>query len=472
MVFSSMIFLWCFLPVCLAGYYLLRRPYRNIFLLLFSLFFYAWGEANALWVLLLAIVLNYGFGLLVERGVHTRLFVALAVIVNLGILGYFKYYNFFAENARLLGLPVSAHSVIMPIGISFFTFQSLSYVIDVYRAAQRGERAAQPNVLDLGLYVSFFPQLIAGPIVRYHDIAQQLRSRQETLPMCVTGIKRFICGLGKKVLIANVMGQLADAIFALAPTSLGTLTAWCGALAYTLQIYYDFAGYSDMAIGLGRMFGFTFLENFDYPYLSKSVREFWRRWHISLSSWFREYLYIPLGGNRKGSARTYFNLLLVFLATGLWHGANWTFVLWGLYHGAFLIAERFLAKRAQAKPAGALRGALGHAYTMLVVVLGWVLFRCETLTGAAQYFTALFTFRSAAPMESVAFLADGSVLFTMAVAILLAGPIQLLLRGKIKQMCDSARATLPQGVLFAAIFMLSAAALAAGQYNPFIYFRF
>ena len=350
MVFSSTIFLFFFLPLTLLAYFVVGPRGRNLILLAASLLFYAWGETVYLLVMLFSIAANYLFGLLIdrarERGSRGGTAFALAVATNLGLLGFFKYANFFVDNLNqvlpVLGLaPMDIGRVHLPIGISFFTFQALSYIIDLYR----NETAVQRSLLNFALYKALFPQLIAGPIVRYRDVAREIEQRTVSLDDFASGVQRFIIGLGKKVLIANVMGRAADTIFATPAETLPATLAWTGSIAFMLQIYFDFSGYSDMAIGLGRMFGFHFLENFNYPYIARSVREFWRRWHISLSTWFRDYLYIPLGGNRHGPVRTGANLLLVFLLCGLWHGASWTFLIWGVYHGIFLVLERVPAVR-------------------------------------------------------------------------------------------------------------------------------
>ncbi|MGB5708663.1 MAG: MBOAT family O-acyltransferase, partial [Arenicellales bacterium] len=343
MVFSSVLFLFLFLPVVLLLYWVIPNKWRNSFLLIVSLTFYAWGEGLFVGIMLLSIAMNYVFGLAIERGNARagRLWVGIAVMANLALLGVFKYANFLVENINTLfsstGIQlITIDQIHLPIGISFFTFQAMSYVIEVHRRVM----PAQTNLLNLGLYIALFPQLIAGPIVRYHDIAAQLKTRFVNAGQVAYGIERFVIGLGKKVLIANPMGAVADEIFALPPDSITATVAWTAVACYSLQIYFDFSGYSDMAIGLGRMFGFKFLENFNYPYISQSIQEFWRRWHISLSNWFRDFLYLPLGGNRRGPGRTYFNLLIVFLLCGLWHGASWNFVVWGLLHGSFLVLER------------------------------------------------------------------------------------------------------------------------------------
>src|SRR5215471_8104535 len=344
MVFSSPIFLFLFLPITLAVYFVLPKRARNTWLFAASLVFYGWGEPKFLAVMLASIICNFLLAQWIEKQGNrdrARRVLTLAVAINIGLLAFFKYTDFVVENLNTglvdLGVrPLTVPSIALPIGISFFTFHALSYVIDVYR----GDARALRNPIDMGLYISLFSQLIAGPIIRYHDIAAQLRERWVTRSMFARGVSRFITGLGKKVLIANTLAVPVDLIFTIPSDQLTGGLAWLGVICYALQIYFDFSGYSDMAIGLGLMFGFRFLEKFNYPYISQSITEFWRRWHISLSNWFRDYLYIPLGGNRRGRLRGYFNLVIVFLLCGLWHGASWPFVLWGTWHGLFLVAER------------------------------------------------------------------------------------------------------------------------------------
>ena len=340
MLFSSLIFLSIFLPLVTAIYIIVKKELKNFVLLVSSLIFYAWGEPRYLAIMLFIIILNYTFGILVETAKNRKIYLFLAVIGNLSVLIYFKYFNFIIENLNnLLSSKISSIDIIMPIGISFYIFQALSYVIDVYRKGVK----AQKNIYNLALYVTFFPQLIAGPIVKYHDIEKEITKRNMNFENIYFGLKRFSFGLGKKIILANTLGEVVDKIFNSNIDILDSKILWLGAISYSLQLYFDFSGYSDMAIGLGKIFGFHFLENFNYPYISKSITEFWRRWHISLGSWFREYLYIPLGGNRKGTKRTYINLFLVLLATGIWHGASWTFIIWGLWHGVFIITERYFS---------------------------------------------------------------------------------------------------------------------------------
>ena len=460
MVFSSLIFLFFFLPAALFCYYIVPQKFirvRNAVLLLFSLFFYFYGEPRLIGMLIFSILMNYLFGLSM-RGTYRKPLLILCVIANLSLLGVFKYLNFFISTAdSLLGLSIPVTGIVMPIGISFYTFQALSYVIDVYRR----EVPPQHDLFSLALYVSMFPQLIAGPIVRYHDVNVQLAVRKHSFAQFSEGISRFLFGLSKKVLLSNVFAQIADGVFKYAPNELSAAGAWMGAIGYTLQIYFDFSGYSDMAIGLGKMFGFEFLENFNYPYISKSVTEFWRRWHISLSGWFRDYLYIPLGGNRKGNARTWLNRFLVFFATGLWHGASWTFVLWGLWHGLFSVLED-----CGAIPVDKLKGKrIGQLYTLLVVVLGFTLFRADTLSQAGAMYAAMFSGIGLHWVGTAAVWAKFTPAFalTLCLALLLCTPV--------------AREHTPkrESVTFIGslgLLLLCMMYLAAGSFNPFIYFRF
>lgn len=470
MVFSSVIFLFCFLPITLALTLLSPKPLRNSILLLMSLLFYWWGEGIFVLLMLASILTNYLAGLALARFQKRKMVLTLAVLINLGLLAFYKYAAFLVDNLNLLLAtsdepliaPVEVH---LPIGISFFTFQALSYVIDVYR----GETEVQRNPFDLALYIAMFPQLIAGPIVRYHDVATQIRNRIVSNELFASGVRRFIVGLAKKVFLANVLGRVADQVFAMDPSTLGTGTAWLGIICYAFQIYFDFSGYSDMAIGLGRMFGFRFLENFNYPYIAGSIQDFWRRWHISLSSWFRDYLYIPLGGNRVGPVRLYLNLVTVFFLCGLWHGASWNFVIWGLIHGLFLVIERLgLAKLLRKLPY-----PFGLAYVLFVVLIGWVFFRVETLPDAWTFLLAMFGQGSVAA-EPV-YLLTPEVRLTLVLATLGATPIlkhfwtfndppqQHILGGSLRLLRTLAATSL---LIFTAVY------LAADTYNPFIYFRF
>lgn len=393
MVFSSLTFLCLFLPVILVLYrFMPGIRAKNALLLVASLVFYAYGEPVYVLPMLASALCNYVWARLVRSGVPgaapRRAVLALAVIQNLGVLAVFKYAGMAVETLNdLTGLAVPVPAITLPIGISFFTFQAMSYVIDVYR----GQVTAQRSFANVLLYISLFPQLIAGPIVKYHDVAAQIEERSQTLEGVARGIRRFTVGLSKKVLVANVMAQVADTMFAAPSGELNALGAWVGIIAYTLQIYFDFSGYSDMAIGLGWMFGFDFKENFRHPYASTSIREFWGRWHISLSTWFKEYLYIPLGGNRKGDARTALNKVIVFFTCGLWHGASWTFVFWGLYHGLFQLLEVYVPFFKKGRRHGAVGTVVGHVYLLLVVIVGWVFFRAETIDQGFFWVATMFT---------------------------------------------------------------------------------
>ena len=460
-----MIFLWVFLPVVFILTRILPLKTHNILLLIASLLFYAWGEPVYILLMLLSITMNWLFGLWIEKQ-KSPLPLALDVICNLGLLFYFKYFSFFTEicNAIAKREVIAPRDIALPIGISFFTFQAMSYVIDLYRGKVRAER----NFLHVALYISFFPQLIAGPIVRYVDVHEQINSRKITPEKTGEGIRRFLYGLAKKALIANILAESADAIYALPLEQMTGLLAWIGAVLYTFQIYYDFSGYSDMAIGLGKMFGFDFLENFNYPYLSVSATEFWRRWHISLGSWFKEYLYIPLGGNRKGTARTYLNLMIVFFVTGLWHGASWNFVIWGLYYGVLVVLERLFYGKWMDR-----HRIVGHIYMTFLFVLGWAIFRVDT--GMADLAEVLK--RMLAPWHYMTGGADLSTLVSnRAWLMLLAGIIgcgimqwnlgeRLYLKKRWKN-------SVPEFVFCILIFAASLVTLASGTYNPFIYFRF
>lgn len=486
MVFSSTLFLFLFLPIVLAGYGLLPRALGNSWLLLASLVFYTWGEPQLVWVMLASIGANYLFGLWIA---HLRgrpaasVALAVAVVANLAMLGTFKYAGFAVTNLNAglasLGLgAVPVPALVMPLGISFFTFHAMSYVIDVYR----GDAKVQRNLADLALYVTLFPQLVAGPILRYHEVAWQFVGRRVTRDGVAYGIQRFVLGLGKKVLIANTLAGPCDRIFALPPAELDAPVAWLGIACYTGQIYFDFSGYSDMAIGLGRLFGFQFPENFRWPYAARSVRDFWRRWHISLSTWFRDYLYIPLGGNQRGAVRNAANLVTVFALCGLWHGASWTFLAWGLYHGAFLALERTRWARwldCAGRP-------WQHGYTLLVVMGGWVLFRAPDFSHALAYFGALLGLGGSAATGGSAWPVGQFVGLDVALA-LAAGSVGAVptLDGTLGWL-RRLPAHWPVPVAFAArtmgatagivgvlaVLVACAVLLAAQTHNPFIYFRF
>ena len=458
MVFSSAISLFFFVPIV----FLLDRKLPNVdakntLLLIASLVFYSFGQVYYLPLLLVSVALNYVCGRL-AAGRYAKLGVTLAVLGGIGLLAVFKYADFAIGTVNALcGLSLPLTNIALPIGISFFTFQGLSYVIDVYREPQMVSHSFRKVLL----YISFFPQLIAGPIVKYHDIEREIDSRQTTPQETALGIRRFICGLSKKLLISGAVGQMADTVFALPAREIGMLAGWTGAICYTLQIYFDFSGYSDMAIGLGRMFGFHFRENFNYPYTATTIKEFWRRWHISLSGWFRDYLYIPLGGNRKGRGRTWLNRFIVFFATGLWHGASWTFVLWGLWHGLFSVLED-----CGALPVKRLKGRLlGQVYTMLVVVLGFTLFRADTLAQAGAMYTAMFTGFGLHWAGTAAVWAR----FTPAFALMLCIALVLCTPAAKRHTPKRESVTFAGSLLLLVLCMMY---LAAGSFNPFIYFRF
>lgn len=479
MVFSSVVFLFLFLPIVLATYVLSPRPIKNLLLVCASLFFYAWGENVYVALMVISILFNYGIGVWMAStpaDTARRAILAVGVIGNIGSIAWFKYANFLANSMSSLletiGFgAIDLAPVHLPIGISFFTFQSLSYLVDVYR----GQTEAQRNPLHLGLYISLFPQLIAGPIVRYHEIADQIVNRTTNLAGFSAGIRRFTIGLGKKVLIANVLAETADEIFGLASGELSCSAAWLGAICYGLQIYFDFSGYSDMAIGLGRMFGFRFPENFAHPYIASSITEFWRRWHMSLSRWFRDYLYIPLGGNRQGTARTYLNLVIVFLLCGLWHGASWNFVVWGLIHGALLVLERLGLFKLRLFAFAPVR----HVYVLYCVLMAWVFFRADTIANAWEYLGVMYGV-GAVSDNAPSWLAhmDRELGWMLGIAVVFSVPlVSWAQRIRCCEQIVSARwsqIVTGTGQVAATVFILMFAAmkLADGTHNPFIYFRF
>ena len=465
MVFSSLVFLFLFLPIVLALYYLTPKRFRNVTLFAVDLVFYALGEPVFVILMMVSIIINYIAGILLgkfrERKALSKWILIADVAVNLGLLGFFKYAGFIGETLNVvlpfLNLPVI--EVALPIGISFYTFQTMSYTIDVYRNTVK----VQKNFIAFGTYVSLFPQLIAGPIVRYEDVASQMMDRHENLEQFTKGVKLFLVGLAKKILIANEMGCLWDTIRNSAGES-GALGAWVGIIAYTFQIYFDFSGYSDMAIGLGRMFGFEFIKNFDYPYISKSITEFWRRWHISLGTWFREYVYIPLGGNRKGLGRQIINLGVVWFLTGLWHGASWNFILWGLYFGVILVFEKmFLLKVLKKAPA-----VVSHIYSLLLIVLGWVLFYFEDMGKLGEFAARLFGADGFAMSGFVAVTVVSYLPLLIAAAVA-STPLAAFLYKKIKSkpvlyVIDNSACILS--------LLLCTSKLVSSAYNPFLYFKF
>jgi len=471
MVFSSIVFLSLFFPVVIVLHTAVKNNvFRNVLLLIASLLFYAYGENIYILILLISALINYIMALVIDRRKRKWLLV-LTIILNLGILCFFKYTGFIVANVNsLLNLDIKAPDITMPIGISFFTFQALSYVVDVYRR----QVPVQKDYAKLLLYISFFPQLIAGPIVRYKDIAEEIDHRTVTADNVAFGLRRFIAGLAKKVLIANTMGACADFIFNSGAEGLNICSAWIGAVSYLMQIYFDFSGYSDMAIGLGKMFGFHFKENFNHPYTAVSIQDFWRRWHISLSTWFRDYVYIPLGGNRTGQLNTVINRMIVFFLTGLWHGANWTFVVWGLYHGMFLLIEAFVPKLKS------LPKAAGHIYTLLVVTVGFVIFRADTLGEAVTFISRMFSgFTFDAAQMSFALRAADPFTIIMAIAAVLSCGTLERFTSKVSLLEDKDVLTKRESAIQTTVFLCAILALiwciirlTGSSYNPFIYFRF
>lgn len=476
MVFSSVIFLCLFLPIVLGGYYLLpKREAKNLWLIASSLLFYAFSGLWYVLLLLFSVFCNYLAGLFVS-GRKGVLYVAVAV--NLGVLGVFKYLTFLVRTVdQLPGVAITVPSIVLPVGISFFTFQGLSYVIDVYR----NERLKSTRFRDVLLYIALFPQLVAGPIVRYEDVADEIKSRRHTLEQLANGLRRFIIGLSKKLLIADVCGSVVTLIYSAESSALDSRTAWLAAVCYLIQIYFDFSGYSDMAIGLGLCFGFHFKENFNYPYISASIQEFWRRWHISLSTWFREYLYIPLGGNRKGKAKTYRNKLIVFFCTGLWHGANWTFIVWGLWHGFFIVAEDAAKKLFGLGKHGKNRRnpvetVLKHLYTLLVVLIGFVIFRADNMGQGFSIIGAMFSGIRASAQTGLLLAQCLTPLTMFALLFGLVGstPVLTMVCRKAEQQTGSVYVCLRVLSYVGALVLLlvDILHLSAASYVPFIYFQF
>lgn len=465
MVFSSAVFLFAFLPVVFILHTVIRNTTaRNVLLIVASLIFYAWGEPVYVVLLLASILINYLLG----RFVWGRKPVLVAaVIVNLAFLIVFKYAGFIVQSINAIPfISLKEPKISMPIGISFYTFQAMSYVIDTYR----DERKRPGSFLDVMLYVCLFPQLVAGPIVKYNSVREQLQDRQVSAEGTASGIQRFIVGLSKKMLIANVMAVAVDRMFALDMAQLDMASAWVGAVCYMLQIYFDFSGYSDMAVGMGKMFGFSFPENFDYPYTACSIRQFWKKWHISLTSWFREYLYFPLGGNRKGRARTLFNRFFVFLCTGIWHGADWTFVVWGIYHGVLTMLETVLVKDKNAgKAADSAKPVirvLGHIYTLLAVMIGFVIFRADSMRQAVHFIASMFSFGATAvgTMTAVSVMSPLFIITLIIAAVACTPVLRMLPKNAVTRLLGM--------VLTIILYMLCIMEIAAGSYNPFIYFRF
>lgn len=466
MVFSSTIFLCVYLPLVLLGYYICPKKGRNLFLLIVSLVFYAWGEPKYVFLMIFSILVNYIFGRLMDknrgRQKRMKLLLVLSVVIDLGLLSVFKYTDFIITNVNaIFGSSFDLLKIALPIGISFYTFQAMSYTIDVYRNDVR----VQKNLIDFGMYITMFPQLIAGPIVRYADVQDQLAERSVTTADFSEGVMRFVVGLGKKVLLANQMGAVWSEIYALGG-DVSALMAWTGAIAYTFQIYFDFSGYSDMAIGLGRMFGFKFPENFRYPYQSVSITDFWRRWHITLSTWFKEYLYIPLGGNRCGLARQALNLLIVWSLTGFWHGAGWNFVMWGLYYFVILFIEKLFLLKALDK----LPKFFRHVYALLLIVIGWVIFASDDVSVLLPYLGSMFGANGAVGGMDVYTLFTKAVLLIICCVASTELPKRLFLSAT-GAMNEKAAFTI-KSVMTIALLALSMVLLIGDSYNPFLYFRF
>lgn len=464
MLFSSMTFIYVFLPIVCTIYFLTPKEYRNFVLLIASMIFYAWGEPKYFVILLLTIIINY-FGALIIDKKRTKAVLFFFILLNLSFLIYFKYFNFLIENINLLfHSNIDFIKVIMPIGISFYTFQAMSYIIDVYRK----ETAPQRDIYKLSLYICLFPQLIAGPIIKYHDIKDQINNREETFSKVCLGAKRFIIGLSKKVLIANVMGEIVEKIFSQNPDCLTLPISWLGAICYSFQIFFDFSGYSDMAIGLGLIFGFEFMENFNYPYISKSVTEFWRRWHISLSSWFKNYVYIPLGGSKNGLKKTCINLLIVFLLTGIWHGASWNFIIWGLWYALFLIFEKIT--NIHKTPDNNKTLLIKSGYTLFVVIVGWIIFRADNFNYALKYIKTMlnpFKIHLHTTVNILPYYISIYEILILIAAIICAAPIF----NRMLQVENKAGKSFIN-IYLILLFILSTASIAVSTYNPFIYFRF
>ena len=470
MVFSSTLFLFVFLPITLFGYYLVKEKFANYWLLFVSMLFFAWSQPHYLWIILLNILVNYSCALLIRDHPRARKYIlALCVLTNLSILYYFKYFDFTLDSLnKLLGCQFTLRDIVLPIGISFFTFQGMSYVIDVYREDVK----AQKDIFKVALYIVLFPQLIAGPIVRYKDIAQEIDDRAVTIDDFSSGIERFIIGLSKKAILANTLAVTADAIWGNGAGNNTWLTAWVGSIAYTLQIYFDFSGYSDMAIGLGRMFGFHFNENFNLPYTSQNITEFWRRWHISLSTWFRDYVYIPLGGNRK---RVYLNLGIVFLLTGIWHGASWHFIAWGVWNGFFILLERLIRNRKKGpkKNMSVLGKAISKFYALLVIHFGWVLFRAPHTRDALLFVESMLgKMRFSGSGYTLFWYLDKWTITVLIVAVLAASSIPQRAGELLRQHLSERVWICLRYVSLLAMLCIAMLRIVSGTYNPFIYFQF
>lgn len=471
MLFTAPLFLFLFLPAVLLLFYLVPKQFKNVILLLSSVLFYTWGEEWLVLLMVSSTVIDYSCGLIIGRG-KRKLGLYISIIANLSFLACFKYADFAFENFHILLSKIgwedsffkNLPGIALPLGISFYTFQTMSYTIDVYR----GEVKANKNFIEFATYVTMFPQLVAGPIVRYIDIQKQLSNRKLSWSQFSEGVERFIIGLAKKVILANTFAAVSDEIFSFAPYDLSTGVAWLGIITYSFHIFFDFSGYSDMAIGLGKMFGFDFLENFNYPYIARSIKDFWRRWHISLSSWFRDYVYIPLGGSKNGKYSTYLNLCIVFFVTGFWHGASWNFIVWGMFHGAFIVFERVGGDRLLKKI-----GVLQHFYTLLVVVIGWVFFKAETLTDAILFLRQMFvpTAKSGL-LGDVSFFMTNELMIALVVGALISMPTYSWISKKIARSQPFKKITYLYSIFLILLLHVSISYIAIDSYNPFIYFRF
>lgn len=477
MVFSSLVFLFVFLPVVLAVNFVIPKKFRNLWLLVSSLFFYFWGEKEYSYVILVSIIFNYFIALKIDstknKKIKKRLLTG-GLVGNLLLLGFYKYFNFFIENinnlTQIFDKQIENNPIHLPIGISFFTFQAISYIVDVYR----GQAKAMKSFKDVALYITLFPQLIAGPIVTFNSIKDQIKERTVSLKKFTYGLDRFLIGLAKKVLIANNVSNVADEIFGAVSQNgeVGASVAWVGVLAYAVQLYFDFSGYSDMAVGIGRMLGFNFIENFNYPYISKTIQEFWRRWNISLGAWFRDYVYIPLGGSKKSAKLTYFNLGVVFLLTGFWHGADWAFVIWGLWNGLFIILERAFLKDILASA----WSGFSHIYATLVFLIGWVFFRAESLGVALDYLKSMFNFANwTLPQEALDNYLNGEEKFFLLAGLVLSTPIIKFVIDKLESKKGGwleIASVNARRLITLSLFLISIVYLIGNTHNPFIYFRF
>ena len=473
MVFSSLVFLFVFLPIILTLYYISSNKYKNYLLLIASLFFYAWGEPTYVLIMILSIIVNYICGLLVEENKKTitkKFGLILAIVFNILMLGVFKYSGFLVSNINnILNINLPLPKIALPLGISFFTFQAMSYVIDVYKK----DAKVQKSILNLSLYISLFPQLVAGPIVRYQTIADQIDYREHNISRFGEGVNRFIIGLSKKVILSNSLGMLADSVFNTSIEDLTIISSWLGIISYSLQIFFDFSGYSDMAIGLGKMFGFEFLENFNYPYISQSASEFWRRWHISLGSWFRDYVYFPLGGSRKGTLRTYINLFVVWFLTGFWHGASWTFIAWGLYFGVLIGMEKaFLEKNILQKMPKFIR----HIYLLLVVMIGWIFFRADSFSYSISFIKNMFGLGINKLYNGATLAYINDYFIVLLLSIVFSMPIVKYIKQKIenknKKILENDIYYILNSLTLTILFLIVIFKLVNSTYNPFLYFRF